>query len=327
MPVTEYGDITPRTAAYAAKDLLTRAIPYLVLEKFGQAITLPDKNSKVIKFRRYNNLPLATTPLTEGVTPASIKLTYTDVTSTLSQYGSVVEITDVIADTHEDNVFKETIGIMSEQAAQTIETIRYNVLKAGTNVVYSNGSARSAVNTPVTINTIRNAVRALKRQNARPITEVVKSSANFDTANIPPAYVAVCHPDFERDIRSIASFVPAEKYGSISPFENEIGSIEGVRVLFSTLCTPWVNAGGSAGSMLSTGGTNADVYPILIFGKNAYGIVAFKGVTAVTPTVINPTPSKSDPLGQVGKVSWKTMQTAAILNDMWMVRIEAAVTA
>lgn len=35
MSMTVYGDITPRTAAYNAVELLKRAMPYLCLEKFG----------------------------------------------------------------------------------------------------------------------------------------------------------------------------------------------------------------------------------------------------------------------------------------------------
>lgn len=42
MPTTVYGDISPRTAAYASKELLERANPLLVLERFGQAKPLPE---------------------------------------------------------------------------------------------------------------------------------------------------------------------------------------------------------------------------------------------------------------------------------------------
>ena len=37
--------------------------------------------------------------------------------------------------------------------------------------------------------------------------------------------------------------------------------------------------------------------------------------------------SDSDPLAQRGHVGWKTMQTAVILNDAWMIRLECAATA
>lgn len=134
MPATAYGDISPRTAAFAAKELLTRGQPYLVLEKFGQAKALPANNSKVMKFRRYNALPNTPKVLTEGVTPTSTQLTFTDVTATLTQMGEVVEISDVILDTHEDPVLNETVGLLGEQAAQMVEKMRFGVIKAGTNV-------------------------------------------------------------------------------------------------------------------------------------------------------------------------------------------------
>lgn len=88
MAQTAYGDISPRTAAYAEKELLKRGLPFLVLEKFGQAKSLPESSTKVIKFRRYNALPTTPTTLTEGVTPGGQTLAVTDVTATLAQYGS-----------------------------------------------------------------------------------------------------------------------------------------------------------------------------------------------------------------------------------------------
>lgn len=327
MPSTAYGDISPRTAAFAAKELLTRGQPYLVLEKFGQAKALPANNSKVMKFRRYNALPNTPKVLTEGVTPTSTQLTYTDVTATLSQMGEVVEISDVILDTHEDPVLNETVGLLGEQAAQMVEKMRFGVVKAGTNVMYGNGAARNAVNTAITIDVQRRAVRALKRQNARQITSIVRSTPSFGTENVAPGYVGLVHPDLERDIRALAGFTPAEKYGTITPWENELGKIDDVRYVTSTIFEPWADAGGAKSTMLSTGGTSADVYPVLYVGKDAYGIIALKGAYAVTPLVVNPKPSDSDPLAQRGKAGFKTMQTAVILNDLWMLRAEVAATA
>lgn len=120
----EYGDITPRTAAHAVTKLLRRALPHLVVEKFGQVYQMPTKSTKVAIFRRYNALALATTPLVEGVTPTGKKVTVTDVPVTLEQFGDYVEFTDVILDTHEDPFLMETSGLLGEQAAQTIETVR-----------------------------------------------------------------------------------------------------------------------------------------------------------------------------------------------------------
>jgi N4-gp56 family major capsid protein len=81
---------------------------------------------------------VAVTPLVEGVTPAGNSISNQDYSVTLSQYGDYVTITDVILDTHTDSVLQETTDILGEQAALTVETLRFNVLKAGTNVFYAN---------------------------------------------------------------------------------------------------------------------------------------------------------------------------------------------
>ena len=84
---TVFGDISPRTAAYAAKRLLTRGQHQMLTERFGQSKPIPRKSSSTVKFRRYESMSRATAPLAEGITPGGQKLTKTDVTATLQQYG------------------------------------------------------------------------------------------------------------------------------------------------------------------------------------------------------------------------------------------------
>lgn len=324
---TTYGNITPRTAAYAVKQFLKRAIPYLCIEKFGQAYPLPTNSTIVAKFRRYNSLAVATVALTEGVTPDAHPLTVTDYTATLAQYGDRIQISDVIEDTHEDPVLQQAMDVLGEQAAITVETVRFGVLVAGTTVFYANGAARNAVNTPITLTAQRQVTRALKQQNARKITTVVKSTPSYGTEAVAAAFIGLCHPDCESDIRNMVGFVPVERYGTMTPYENEIGKVEDVRYVSSTVFASFADAGGAKGAMLSTSGVNADVYPILLVAANAYGLVPLKGKSAVTPMIVNPHPSDSDPLAQRGHASWKTYQATVILNQAWMARLEVAVTA
>ena len=330
MSITKYGDISPRTAAYAAKEFLERAIPYLVIEKFGQSKPLPANNSKTMIFRRYNALDTTPNILIEGVTPSGKPLTSTDVTVTLEQMGDRITITDVILDTHEDPVLKQAQEVLGEQAAQMIEVSRFGVIKAGTNAYMANGTLRTDVNTPITLSLQRKVTRYLKRQMAKKITKIVRSTAAYGTANVAPSYIALCHSDCEADIRNLPGFVPVEEYGQLTPYDSEIGKCEDVRYVYSTIFLPWADGGGafagSGVSMISTTGTSADVYPIIFLGQDAYAIVPLKGGNAVIPMVVNPTPSDSDPLAQRGHVAWKTMQKTVILNDAWMVRLECAVT-
>lgn len=323
-------NLSNRTNGYAVAKFLRRATPYEVFEKFGQTYPLPLNSTKVAKFRRFEALDATPVTLTEGVTPSSESLTVTDIDATLVQYGSLITITDQVADTNEDPVLNQAVEVLGEQAAQMIEKVRFGVLKAGTNVYYANGSARSAVNTPLTLALQRKIGRYMKRQMASHITSIVRSTPSFNTENVAPSYVAVCHPDLEADIRGMSGFKDVVDYGSISPWENEIGSVEGFRYVYSTIIEPWEDAGGAyAGSgtaMISTSGTNADVYPVIYLARDAYGIVPLKGKAAATIMTVNPTATDSDPLAQRGHVSWKSMQTCVILNQAWIVRAEVACT-
>jgi N4-gp56 family major capsid protein len=326
MAITVYGDITPRTAAFAVAQLLKRALPYLVLEKWGQAYPIPTASTKVAKFRRYEALPLATTPLVEGVTPSGNNPTVTDYTATLVQYGSFVTITDVIVDTHEDPVLQQYMEIIAEQAAQTIEAIRFNILKAGTNVFYANGTLRTDVNTAFTVAMQTKITRGFKRQNVPYITKQTAASPNWGTAPVKAGYIGYIHPDLEPGIIGLAGFIPAVNYASQVAAETyEIGAISDVRYVRSTCAQSFPDGGGAKGLMVSTSGTLADVYPILFFGADAYGIVPLKGKDSITPMVKNPNnPVQGDELGQRGFVSWKVLTTAVILNQLRMARAECA---
>lgn len=342
MAATTYGDISPRTAAFVVKELLMRAMPYLCIEKFGQTYPIPKNSTKTASFRRYflqgaagsgtaagsiGSTVLATTPLVEGVTPTGQKMDKLDINVTIAQYGDFITITDVVEDTHEDPILQQATDVLGEQAAMTKETLSYNTLKAGTTVRYANGTVRTDVNTPLTLTVLRKATRDIKRQNGRYITSVVKSTPAFNTQPIEAAFICLVHPDVENDIRNISGFIPTKQYGSVTPFENEIGTVEDVRFLKSTLFTPFTDAGGvDNDAMISTTGTLADVYPCLLIAKDAYGIVPLKGANSIKPMVVNPKPAAGDPLGQRGTVGWKTWHATVILNDAWMNRIEVAAT-
>jgi N4-gp56 family major capsid protein len=326
---TTYGDINQRTAGYAVADMLRHSEPWLILSKMGMTKPLPKNKAETMKFRRPIPLAPATTPVVEGVTPTAQKMTYEDVSVTLKQYGRPIEITDKVTELSEDPVMDTATMLAGEQAGGTIEQVLYGVLRAGTNVFYANGASRSAVNTVLTLNKQRAVTRALAAQKALKITRMLKSGPEYGVSAVEAAYVAVAHTDLDSDIRNLAGFIPVAKYGSRQTIsEHEIGSVEQVRYILSPDLDPFADAGGAKGSMVSTTGTSADVYPILYFGQDAFAQVPLKGEEAIVPMVLNPgTPSKSDPMGQRGYVSWKAWYAAVILNDLWMARLEVAVTA
>lgn len=333
--VTTNGDISPRTALHARKTLLERGQHLMVTERFGHFDPQQKNKSLTAKWRRYNSLARASAPLAEGVPPAGQKVTSTDVTATLEQYGDALKLTDVIQDTHEDPVLNEFMELCGEQAAEVIEELRINVLKAGTGVWYAAGvSSRATVNSPPTRGDFRKIYRYFKKYKAREISKIIRASALISTEPVAPAFFCMGHTDLDSDLRGISGFIPGEQYSdSTKLLPNEIGKIEQFRIILTPMFEAWSAAGASGTTYLSGGvevsvAANCDVYPLIFVAKDAYAIVPLQGYNSVTPMVVNPgKPTKSDPLGQIGFVSWKTYQTAAILNQTWIQRLECAVTA
>jgi N4-gp56 family major capsid protein len=331
MAVTTYGAVAPSktTQVYFEREALKFAEPVIVLGKFGATKSMPQNKGQSVEFRRPRTFTAATTPLMEGVTPSARTFSYDTVSVSLRQYGDLVEITDHIADTHMDPVLNEAAQQSGQNIGRTIEQLTYGVVKAGTQVLYANGTARTDVNTAIALGDLRAAVRALEAQKAQRITRILSASPDYGTSAVEAGFVAICHTDLANDIRGIAGFVPAAQYGSRSLLHpRELGSVEDIRFITSPDLAPWADAGGAKGSMLSTSGTSADVYPVLVLGQDAFGTVAIKGLGAVEPSIIPVgTKSGADPLGQRGYVGWKTWFAAKVLNENWMARIECAATA
>jgi N4-gp56 family major capsid protein len=335
MSLNTYEDISPRTRGKAVARLLKRGQHDMVAERFGQIDPQPKKSTKTRKYRRYHSLPRATAPLAEGVPPAGQKLSYTDVNITLEQYGDVVWITDVIADTHEDPVLQESMDLCGEQAAETIEAIRISYLKGGTNVFYAAGVAsRSLVNSPPTRGDFRKIYRYFKKHKAREISKIIKASAMVSTEPVKQGYFVMGHTDASADLRDIPGFVSVEQYSnSDKSLPNEAGKLEEFRFILTAMFDPWEAAGVAGTTYLSSGAevssnTACDVYPMIVVAKDAYAIVPLQGYESVDIGVVNPGKKTTDqPLGQKGFVSWITWQGGGILNQQWIARLEHAVTA
>jgi len=330
--ITNYGDISQRTASYAAVKMLSHAEPVMVLQKFGDTMEMPANKAQSITWRRPIPFPANTTPLTEGVTPPARKMQYEDVTATMQEWGGLVEITNRVNDMSEDPVLRDASMLSGEQAGLTLEMVTYGVLRAGTNVFYSNGTVRTAVNTPINLNRQRQIIRSLESLKAKMLTNVLDASPKYATRAIESAYVGVTHTDVRQDIENLPGYVPVAQYASGSPIsQREMGSVGQVRYVISPELGPWLDGGGAyagaEGNMLTQSGTSADVYPILYFGKEAFGCVPLKGKSSIAPKVLNPgTPRGGDPLGQRGTVGWITYYTCVILNQSWMSRMECAVS-
>nr|DAH44296.1 MAG TPA: major capsid protein [Caudoviricetes sp.] len=215
---------------YYSMRLINLAEPELIHDQFGQKHPIPKNSGKTIEFRKYDSLPKALVPLTEGVTPAGQKLSMGVIRATIKQYGGYIELSDILELTAIDNNLVQATRLLASQAGRTSDTITREVLAGGTNVVYAGGAkdrselvggdATEANNKYLSVDDIRNAVRALKVMNAQKINGY---------------FAGIIHPDTAYDLMSDKKWVDVKTYSDPDGiYEGEIGKIEGVRFVETT---------------------------------------------------------------------------------------------
>lgn len=352
MAIQNYGTVASRNLIRAAQGMLEHAQPITVLGDFGTQREMPQNSTDTLVFRRTlpfgastsgttieNSSRYVGTPditasnfvLAEGVTPNSNTITFQDVSVQLQQYGVLFKYSSKTEQLYEDDIPGEMVKLTGETLAEVMELVRYGVLKAGSTVIYANGSSRSAVNTAISLNAIRKAARTLESNRCRRVTSRLAPGVNFGTRAVQPAYVVFCHTDAVSDIRNLPGFTRVEEYGTFKPIhDREVGACEDFRFISSPLLKSFLAAGASVGSsgMLSVGASNVDVYPFIVIGEDAWGQVALKGMSAIKPVVLKASQTNhANPLGQFGYVGASTWFATVRLNDAWMARIEAGVTA
>ena len=327
--MTTTTQVGPKYQYYAFSQLLPYGMPYTNTSVIAQVKSLPKNESTVAHFTRVERLETDPIQLTEGTTPDATQVTVTKIDATIKQYGRYIQLTDVVQDTSFEAVVNSFSSVLGDDLACTLEQLNAVELCSGTNAIFSNGTQRNAVNTAITKDAIKHAVRLLEGNYAKKVTSINNAANLYNTSPIAPAYVAFCHSDLRGDIEALEGFVPVEKYASqklIHP--TEIGAIGQVRFLLNNFMTVAKDGGGTSTGMISTGGSKADVYCVPVVGKDAFGVIDHTGYgNGKMYYVPVGEPSKGDPLAQKGSVGYKVWHAAKLLNDDFVVRIECAATA
>lgn len=292
------------------KRLIDQAEPALVHDQFGDPYPIPANGGKNIEFRKYDSLPKATTPLTEGVTPDGQTMNVSTVTAEVRQYGGWVPITDTLQLTAIDNNIVQATKIIASQAGRTLDTIVRDVLAGGTNVIYApkigEGGTETAVTSRATLDAtcqltsdlIARAATQLKAMNADPIGT---------------SFVGIIHPYVAYDLRRDPDWIDVHKYAQPDEIYNgEIGTLHGVRFVETREAKIWKGTGCPAGLA---------VFSTLILGAHAYGSTEIEG--GGLEHIVKQLGYGDDPLNQRASVGWKAHKTAERLVEQYMVRIES----
>ena len=290
--------------------LIDQALPALVHDQFGDSYPIPANNGKTIEFRKYDALPKATTPLTEGVTPEGQALTVTTVTAEVHQYGGWVPLTDMVQMTTIDNNVVQATRVLASQAGRTMDSITRDVLAGGTNVIYAPKQAADGTETAVTSR------KTLDKSCTLTPKLFFQAAAQLGAMNADPigdSYIAIIHPYAAYDLKTCKEFIEVHKYADPDTmFRGEIGKLGNIRFIETSEAKIWKD---------ETCPTGLAVFGTLVLGAHAYGVTELEG--GGLEHIVKQLGYGDDPLNQRASVGWKGMRAAERLVEQYMVRIES----
>lgn len=309
--------------AFYSRKLLLRLMAANLHGLFAQQRDIPQHSgTKVIRFRRYDSLLPATTPLVQGQNPAGAIVSSTDISVEIQTYGNYIPVAEEVDWMTVNGELTELSEMLEDNAAETLDLLTREVLNSGTNVYYGgNATTRATVDSTDKVDTalLIEIALDLKNAKAKKLKRFASTNDDVDTLNMRETYVGIVAPEVTEDLRGLTGWIDREKYPHSNTLElmpEEVGKWGDFRFVET------VNAKKFEGE----GASGINVYSMIFLGQEAYGQsrITGKGIQMV----MNPIGSAgaADALHRFGTMGWKSTFAAIRLNESWMARAEVATT-
>jgi len=319
--------------AFFSKELLKQIVQNIVLEQFAKKQALPEKAGKnSVRFFRYVEPETSNIKgLTEGDGHSSgtawakgaykeMTLEYVDVT--LSQYGQVIGISDLLTAQELFNHMEQATTVNGQDAALHLDTKILYTLADDTSITEG---------TTITANKINRFAGASAYYSAAPTSSQVMTGLELlDTAtalkvNNAPAtngyYTAVADPRVLRDLQNDSDWISSRHYGDPDAImKGEVGRYAGIRCIETT--NSYQTAHGAAAANRVTYSNTGSVFSTMVFGDQAFGTVDLASQSPYAPKMsIAQGPDKTDPLAQLTTVGFKTYYGQKILQPKFLAQV------
>ena len=274
--------------------------------------TAQSHNAATVQFTFYPNMAQVTGALTEATDVTPVALTDSKVDVALAEYGSSVITTALIRGTSFLNVDADAANIIGYNMVDSIDKVVSNVIMAGTNVIYAQGSMGSR---PTARVGIADAATFGAQEGRQAVASLRGDSApGWENGN----YMAIVHPDVSYDLRgetAVTDVIQYQLYQEGAPIRaGSIGTFNGINYIENPRAPILDDAG-------ATSTTN--VYQTIIAGRQALAKAFSRaaGFGEQPSIVFGPV---TDTLRRFNPVGWYHLAGWGIFRQACMQRIESS---
>lgn len=202
---------------------------------------IPSNNGDVIHIPRIDNFSasdIGVDLLKEGITPDAASLEIVNVVLRVSYLGGYLKHTEEQLMFSDINAVSAAIKKLGVSASLKCQYIMRGALSETLSIHQATGGSNTSTSkiTSIGIQDLKRAVQSLRMNHVKTFTDFIMPSTGISTRAVIPSYLLFACPQVVNDIEALTGFRSVETYAQPDQrLPNEVGTIEGVRIILDTL--------------------------------------------------------------------------------------------
>lgn len=224
-----------------SKEILFQAMPVLRFEQFAVKKTeLGVMPGLTVNFMRYNNLPIPSGPLVEGIRMKTYGITAQQYRITVAEHGFAIAVSELLLNASFDDVMASASRLLGRNMALYMDTQARETLQSASSTVYGYKAPTDLTTGYGIYNKGTQAASGTIGDGGYFLTpHAVKDAVlELSSKNIPrlgETYVCFIHPSQSRQLRDTPEFIEVSKYAAPGNFMlGEIGRLYDVVFIETT---------------------------------------------------------------------------------------------
>jgi N4-gp56 family major capsid protein len=224
-----------------SKEILFQSMPILRFEQFAVKKTeLGVAPGLQINFMRYNNLPIPSGPLVEGIRMKTYGITAQQYRITVAEHGFAIAVSELLLNASFDDVMASASRLLGRNMALYMDTQARQTLQSATSKVYGYKAPTDLTSGYGIYNKgVQGASGTIGSGGFFLTPHAVKDAVlELSSKNIPrlgETYVCFIHPSQSRQLRDTPEFIEVSKYAAPGNFMlGEIGRLYDVVFIETT---------------------------------------------------------------------------------------------
>jgi N4-gp56 family major capsid protein len=229
-----------------SKEILFQAMPVLRFEQFAVKKTeLGVMPGLTVNFMRYNNLPIPSGPLVEGIRMKTFGITAQQYRITVAEHGFAIAVSELLLNASFDDIMASASRLLGRNMALYMDTQARETLQSASSAVYGYKAPTDLTtgygiyNKGTQADGLTGGSNPLSGGGFQFTTHAVKDAVlELSSKNIPrlgETYVCFIHPSQSRQLRDTPEFIEVSKYAAPGNFMlGEIGRLYDVVFIETT---------------------------------------------------------------------------------------------